>query len=174
MQKLVIVSTALWLPLLSLAQGSLKYDPPKGWVSKPPASAMRVAEFVLPRAMGDPEDASLTIYFFGGQGGSVEANLVRWTNQMVQPDGRPSRQVAKTERFSSNGMKVTVLDVSGAYTAEMRPGASERYNKSNFRMKAAVLETSAGPYFFKLIGPQKTVARWDESFATFIKSVRTQ
>lgn len=174
MQKLIIVVAALWLPLLSLAQVSLKYDPPKGWISKPPASAMRVAEFVLPKAMGDPEDASLAIFFFGGQGGSVEANLERWTNQMVQPDGRPSRQVAKTQSFSSNGMKVTVLDVSGTYTAEMRPGASERYNKSNFRMKAAVLETSAGPYFFKLTGPQKTVARWDDSFTTFIKSARTQ
>ena len=174
MQKLAIVSAALWLPLWTFAQGSLKYDPPKGWVSKPPASAMRVAEFVLPKAIGDPEDASLAIFFFGGQGGSVEANLERWTNQMAQPDGRDSRKVAKTERFTSNGMKVTVLDVSGTYTAEMRPGASERHNKPNFRLKAAVLETSAGPYFFKLTGPQKTVARWDESFATFIKSVRTQ
>jgi hypothetical protein len=31
---------------------------------------MRVAEFALPRADGDTEDAQLVVYYFGGSGGA--------------------------------------------------------------------------------------------------------
>ena len=44
------------------------------------------------------EDATFTLYFFGGQGGSVQANLDRWVNQIAQPDGRTSKDVAKTAK----------------------------------------------------------------------------
>ena len=40
-----------------------------------------------------------------------------------------------------------------------RPGAGERLNKPNFRMRAAVLETARGPYFVKFTGPAATVAQ---------------
>ncbi len=53
---------------------------------------MRFAEFTLPRAAGDFEDAQLVIYFFGkGAGGNVEDNIDRWLSQVQQPDGKPSR-----------------------------------------------------------------------------------
>ena len=94
------IAAMLLLFVLSLtgafAQTSLKVDTPQGWVSKPPASAMRVAEFTLPRATKDGEDAELAIFFFGGQGGSVQANIDRWIGQMTQPDGRASKELAKT------------------------------------------------------------------------------
>ena len=54
----------------------------------------------------------------------------------------------------------------------MSPGSSERHDNANYRMRAAVVETSAGPYFIKLTGPQKTVAKWDASFMAFLKSLR--
>jgi len=44
--------------------------------------------------------------------------------------------------------------------------------KPNFRMLAAVLETSQGPYFFKLVGPEQTVAHWATGFSQFMKSAR--
>ena len=42
----------------------------------------------------------------------------------------------------------------------------------NFRLMAAVVETPIGPYFFKLTGPDRTVARWNNRFAAFLRSVR--
>jgi len=159
------------IPSHAAPAGRLTYQAPSGWVSETPTSSMRVAQYQLPRAEGDPEDASLVVYYFGaGQGGSVEANLVRWTNRMEQPDGRPSSEKATTEKMTVNGLNVTVLDVTGTYWAEMMPGQGERLNKPNFRMRAVVVETPAGPYFFKLVGPEKTVQRWDDSFMEFIKS----
>lgn len=154
------------------AQVSLRYDAPAGWMPVEPSSPMRVAQFLLPRADGDPEDAECAVFYFGGEGGTVEANLDRWTNQMLQPDDSPSADVATTTSFEVGGMPVTVLDVPGIYAAAVRPGSMMRYYKRNFRLKAAVVETPDGPYFFKLTGPSGTVARWEPAFDALINSVR--
>jgi hypothetical protein len=157
------------------AQASLKFDAPPGWLGRPPASSMRVAEFTLPRAPGDAEDAELTLYFFGGQGGSVQANIDRWIGQMAQPDGRASKDAAKTSSLQTrSGLKASLVDVTGTYVAEVKPGAAERFNKPGFRLRAAVVETPRGPYFVKLTGPAATVARWDTSFLDFVSSLRIE
>lgn len=150
---------------------TVTFKAPDGWVSSPPTSSMRVAQYRLPRAEGDAEDAELIIFYFGqGQGGSTQANLERWMGQMKQPDGRPSGEVAKTTNTTVNGMSVTLLDLTGLYNAEMTPGGGERHNKPNARMRAAVVESPNGAYFVKLVGPLNTVNRWDESFMAFIKT----
>jgi hypothetical protein len=158
-----------------LAQASLKFDAPKEWASRTPASSMRIAEFTLPRAAKDAEDAELAIFFFGGQGGSVQANIDRWIGQMAQPDGRASREVATTTTLKTrSGMKVSLVDVTGTYVAEMKPGSSERLNKPGFRLRAAVVETPRGPYFVKLTGPAATIARWDKTFVDFLSGLRVE
>ena len=162
-------------PLCSFAAAALKFDAPKGWVSKTPTSSMRVAEFMLAKAPGDAEDATVTVYFFGGQGGSVQANMDRWIGQMAQPDGKPSKDVAKTSTVqTATGLKVSLVDVSGTYVAEVTPGSTERLNKPGFRQIAAVVETPDGPYFVKLTGPAGTVAKWKESLDAFLKSLRVE
>ena len=173
----LMVRTALAVLLLAttssaVGQQTLRYDAPDDWTERPPESPMRVTEFRLPRVPGDAEDAELVVFYFGGSGGSIEANLQRWIGQMEQPDGRPSFEVAATTGFETNGLTVTVLDVPGTYVAAISPGATSRLNKANFRLMAAVVETPAGPYFFKLTGPDRTVARWDNRFLAFLRSVR--
>ena len=166
----VMALTIAAATVVSAQPPTLRFSAPKEWTVTPSSSSMRVAQYALPRAPGDAEDGELIVYFFGGQGGSVQANLDRWLGQMEQPDGRPSKAVATTEVLTVSGMKVTVLDVSGKYVAEMAPGSPTRYNKPGFRLKAAVVETTGGPYFVKLTGPAKTVERWNTAFATFLKS----
>ena len=156
------------------AQGTLQFDAPLDWVQIDAPSPLRVAQFGLPRAPGDPEDAQLVVYYFGGEGGEVEANLERWTNQMLQPDGRPSSDVATTTSFDVAGLPVTVLDVPGIYSAEVQPGSRMRYYKRGFRLKAAVVETPAGPYFFKLTGPGRTVTDWEPGFNEMLATVTFQ
>ncbi len=155
----------------ALAAG-LTYTTPHGWQSEPPSSSMRVAQFVLPHAAGDPADADLVVYYFGGQGGGVEANIQRWIAQMQQRDGKPSTGVAKRETKTVNGLKVTLIDVSGTYTAEMMPGSAAHHDNANYRMRAGVVETPAGPYFLKLVGPAPTVAKWDQAFNAFVNSLK--
>ena len=172
-----MIRTTLALLLLATAgsavgQPALHYDAPDDWIEQPSESPMRVTEFRLPRVPGDAEDAELVVFYFGGSGGSVEANLQRWIGQMEQPDGRSSFEVASTTGFEANGLAVTVLDVPGIYVAAVSPGSATRLSKPNFRLMAAVVETPVGPYFFKLTGPDRTVARWNNRFAAFLRSVR--
>ncbi len=153
------------------AAGELKYKAPDVWVKEQTTSTMRVAQYKLPKAEGDPEDALLVIYFFGAtQGGAVQANIDRWISQMQQPDGSSSKDRAKTETSTVNGLKVTSVDVAGTYTAEMAPGTPSQRHDDSYRMRAAVIETPKGNYFLKLVGPAKTMNKWDMSVTDFVKS----
>jgi len=153
------------------ANGELHFKAPDGWVTEKPSSNMRVAQYKLPKAEGDPEDASLVLYYFGAtQGGTPQANIDRWIGQMQQPDGSASKDKAKSDNLTVNGLKVTTVDVTGTYTAEMSPGSGDRHNNSDYRLRAAVIETPKGNYFAKLVGPAKTIARWDPSFTDYLKS----
>jgi hypothetical protein len=75
---------------------------------------------------------------------------------------------------TATGLKVSLVDVSGTYIAEVTPGSSERLNKPGFRQIAAVVETKDGPYFVKVTGPAGTVAKWKESVDAFLKSLRAE
>jgi hypothetical protein len=158
--------------LLAAALVGLTYTTPDGWKTMPTSSSMRVAQFTLPRAAGDTADADLVVYYFGGSGGTVEANIERWLGQMQQPDGKPSSAVAQRQSRTINGLKVTLVDVSGTYVAEVTPGSTQRHNSPNFRLRAAVIETPNGPYFIKLTGPAKTVATSDGAYERFLTSVK--
>jgi hypothetical protein len=154
------------------ASGELRYTAPEGWVKEQPSSAMRVAQYKLPKAEGDSEDAALVVYFFGAtQGGTIQANIDRWISQIQQPDGSSSKDKAKTETATINGLKVTTVDVAGTYTAEMAPGTGNQRNDANYRLRAAVIETPKGNYFLKLVGPAKTMGRWEQSFTDYLKSL---
>lgn len=166
------VIAAIVALILSFA-GTLKFDVPIGWVSKTPTSTMRVADFSLPKVAGDAEDATATIFFFGvQQGGGVQANMDRWMSQMAQPDGKASKDVAKTSTLTSHGLKISVLDVPGTYVAETAPGSGQSLNKPGFRQLAAVIETPGGNYYVKLTGPAKTVAKWAGSYLGLLKTLR--
>ena len=158
-------------PQATAATGDLRYKAPDGWLTEKPSSAMRVAQYKLPKAEGDNEDASLVVYYFGStQGGTPQANIDRWISQIQQTDGSSSKDKAKTEAMTVNGLKITTVDVVGTYTAEMAPGSGTKHNDANYRLRAAVIETPKGNYFLKLVGPAKTVGRWDQAYADYVKS----
>jgi hypothetical protein len=167
---LVIVLCVVTLNTVTAQKSELKFRVPAGWVEQERTSSMRVAQYRLPKAPGDTEDASLVLYYFGqGQGGSTAANIDRWISQMKQPDGSALKG-AKDEHLEANGLKVTTVDVSGTYVAETAPGSGTFNNKPGYRLRAAVVETPNGSYFVKLVGPEKTVTQWNESFLSYIKS----
>lgn len=151
--------------------GEIKFKAPDGWTTEKPTSSMRAAQYTLPKAEGDKEDATLVLYYFGAnQGGTAQANIDRWIGQMKQADGSDSKSKAKTEEMTVNGLKVTTVDVTGIYTAEMAPGSQTFHNDADYRLRAAVIETPKGNYFVKLAGPVKTIARWDKEYNDYLKS----
>lgn len=168
---LILVCLALLQGVVAAQKSTLKFTVPAGWVEEERTSSMRVAQYRLAKVAGDSEDASLVLYYFGpGQGGSTTANIDRWISQMKQTEGAAAKDAAKQESLEVNGLKVTTVDVSGTYVAETAPGSGELLNKPMYRLRAAVVETPNGSYFVKLVGPAKTVAQWNDSFLSYLRS----
>jgi hypothetical protein len=152
--------------------GTLAFTAPPAWQARPAASSSRVAEFVIPRATGDTEDGELVVYYFGAGAGTIDANVDRWIGQIQQPDGGSTKSQAQRSSETVNGLRVTLVDATGTYVAEMRPGAAEHFNKPGFRLRAAVVETPRGPYYLKMTGPEKTIGAAGAAFAAFVGSLR--
>ncbi len=132
---------------------------------------MRAAQYKLPRVNGDKEDGLLILYFFGlGQGGSAQANIDRWIGQIVQPDGRPSKERAKTRSETINGLAVETVDVMGNYSGGMSPDSAPADKQAIFRLRGAVIDTPKGSYFVKLTGPEKTISHWESAYIEYLRS----
>jgi len=150
----------------------LSFTAQTGWVESEPTSSMRAAEYTLPGG-GGASDATLVVYYFGPErGGSVEANVTRWTEQFEQPDGRPTQEVLQRVERSVLGFPTSEVYLSGTYVAETFPGSGEVLNHPEWRMMGAIIESDHGFYYVKLVGPEQTVRRWELSFRTFLNAVR--
>lgn len=159
-------------PTPAASGDGLEFTAPPDWIMETPSTRMRRAQYRLPQVAGDPEDAEMAVFFFPGQGGSVQANVDRWIGQFSKPDGSPASEVAKITHKQSHGIPLTVLDVSGTYRGSGGPMMAASKPKADFRMLAAVAETSSGPWFFKLTGPARTVAKWEASFHSFLETLQ--
>jgi len=126
---------------------------------------MRHSQYRLP---GDAGDAELAI--FVGIGGGVQQNVDRWVNQFSNEDGSSAEGRAQTSKQQINGFEVTFVDVSGTYNPGTMGTSSGPMN--DYRMLGAVIETGSEPWFLKLTGPADTVGKWEESFKSFVESVR--
>lgn len=159
-----------WLLLLSFTASSrLAYDVPKEWKAVQSGSSMRLAQWSYGAG------SEVVVFYFGeGQGGGVEANLDRWYGQFEQPDGTSTRQRAKVTKSKVGELAVTRTDVSGTYIAPVRPGASERHQKPEYRMIAAVVEGPSGPWFIRFLGPAKEVSQGEASFDAFLSGLRLE
>ena len=148
------------------------FDAPKEWKEVPKGTfSMRLAEYTLPRADGDPEDATITLHHFGtNMGGSVDANVQRWLGQFNPKDGEPAIEKPK----DGDKPKITWVDVAGTYVAETRPGSGQRLNKPGWRMIAAVVEAEDGYYFVKAVGPKATIAKNADAIKAYARSAKAQ
>lgn len=158
-------------PVQPAAAGEVRYRVPEGWKVETPTSDMRAAQYKLPKAEGDREDALLILYYFGpGQGGSAQANIDRWISQITQPDGQPSKERAKIGTEVVNGLAVDTVDLKGNYSGGMSPDSAPGDKQAIYRLRGAVIDTPKGSYFVKLTGPEKTVAFWERDYTEYLRS----
>jgi hypothetical protein len=53
----------------------------------------------------------------------------------------------------------------------MRPGAADRHDQPDYAKLGANLESAKGPYYLKMVGPQKTVEGAAADFDAFLGSL---
>jgi hypothetical protein len=144
--------------------GGITVSIPDGWDSEPPSNSMRKAQY---RLSGDGGDAELVVTHFGMRGaGGVDVNIARWKGQFADSDG------GKIRKLTVSGMNVTVLDISGTFKGMGGPMTGVGTPVTGQRMLAAIVESPKGAFYLKLVGPVKTIGRWESTFDRFIGSVK--
>jgi hypothetical protein len=147
--------------------GGLVWNEPAGWQRSNAPGAMRKASYDVPAAEGDTEPASLGVFHFGDKAGSVEANIDRWVSQF---QGVTREQLKRTDR-SSGGLVQHIVEIEKGTFASGMPGGPTT-PKPGWALLGAIVETPSGPWFFKLVGPKRTVEKARDEFFRLLDSAK--
>ena len=81
----------------------------------------------------------------------------------------------RNRRIDAENDPATVVDLSGTYLFSPTPMSPEKTSKPGYRMLGAIVEGPGGSLFFKLTGPEGTVAANVAGFDAMLSSItRTQ
>jgi hypothetical protein len=153
-------------------KGGLKCDAPTDWKSVQPSSAMRMAQYQVPRVGGDTEDGELALFYFGNSGaGGIDETFKRWTAAF---DAESSGKAKRTTRKAS-GQDVEEIEVAGTFdTGKTMSGTmgTDSGARKESALLGAILQTTDGPYYFKLTGPTKTVTGARKAFDKMLDSCK--
>jgi hypothetical protein len=129
---------------------------------------MRRAQYRVPGPAGDAE--CVVFYFGPGQGGDASSNAARWAGQFHAPDGGGSAPAPRTAGLRVGDLEVTTVEVEGTYSGGM--GGAATGGKPGYRLVGAIVAGPDANWFFKLTGPEKTVAAQKGAFEGMIRSLR--
>ena len=147
----------------------ISFEIPKTWKSVKPSSAMRLTQIKVGPEKGDTEAAELVLFAFPGGGGTVDANLARWKLQFEGKDGNAPEIITDTRK--GKNVEVTFAETSGRFVAAVTPGAAEKFDKSDWRLLGAIVQSNDTGYYFKMVGPDKTMKAAKPAFEAMIKSM---
>ena len=134
---------------------------PKEWERAEVSSTMRKGAFTIP---GPGGDAQLVVYRFPGGAGTPEQNIDRWKGQVEGGD-------AKITEVEANGLKIMALDVNGRFAGQAMPGVPPTPAIEEARMFAAAIGGSGDPWYFKVVGPAKTLDVWAQPWTTLLAAL---
>jgi hypothetical protein len=149
--------------------GSMKWTQPARW-QPGPEKPMRSATYLIPAAAGDSEGGECAV--FENIGGGVDANIKRWIGQFEQPDSSSSDAKAKLAKETINGFPVSTVDLTGIFAGGGMAMGQPAGKKPGYRLLGAIIEAPSGPIYFKLTGPEKTIAAAQKEFQELLKSVK--
>jgi len=151
-----------------LELAGMKSTPPADWKEENPSNAMRQAQFKLPKAEKDKDDAELALFAFPGGSGSLEANLKRQLDKFAE-EGRKD----KTDKIKVGTIEATYQDVSGSFMKKAFPMAKESTKMENYRQLYVVFEAKDGKqYYLTLLGSKDTVEKHKKGFEEFLKNFK--
>ncbi len=134
---------------------------PSGWSSEPTVG-MRKATYRIAKAAGDAEDATVSVIQAGG---TVDDNVSRWKEQFDAP-----HDFSRSESTISN-LKITMVEVHGTYTGGGVMVGESPNPRPGWALRGAIVSAGPQPYFFKMLGPDKTVAAARQDFQALVDSI---
>jgi hypothetical protein len=143
----------------------ITFEIPTTWKPIQPKSSMRKAQVQIAASAGDAEGADLSLYVFPGGAGGVDANVERWRGQFTDDEG--DTPPVETERIKSKNAEVTRVEVAGTFKDPFAPGGP----KEGFRLLGAIVITEERGYYFKMVGPDKTIKDAEKDFDAMVASI---
>ncbi len=143
--------------------GNVRLTAPEGWIRKKPQIAFILAEFNLPRAEGDAEDAQLTVTAVGE---NTPKNLDRLREQLGKTPAQGSVEPIRIE-----GMEVTLVDTLLDPADSHGPFAPPR-GGGRYRVLNAIAPIGNKLYFIHCSGPEKTVGARAGEFRAFLQTMK--
>ena len=130
---------------------------------------MRKATYKVPKHADDPEQPELAISVAGG---AIDANIDRWVAQFDEG----AKGTLKKSSRKVGAYDVTIVELTGTFAGNNMPGAPTPAGpKPGFALLAAIVPVDAeARWFFKMVGPAKSVAAAKSDFDALINSVRQQ
>jgi hypothetical protein len=157
----------------TFAVGPLTGTLPENWESRPPASSMRKAEFLIPNPEENGLPGIVAAFYFGPSAGTIEMNIERWVGQFSQPDGQPlSEDAASRETFKAGEMDVVMVSFRGTQKASSMPGGMQMHAMEGWMNVSGIINTPQGPWFFKGTGPEDLMTDQKPAFKSMLESVR--
>ena len=149
--------SAATLPASAISSSNaLQWTAPAGWVEKTPGS-IRKGSFAI-------GDADLAITAFPGDVGGLLANLNRWRGELQLEPLTSADLPTATVTVPAGGPSLRFLLVDFAGSAAGTPT----------RTLGAILPVGGDTYFFKLKGPDATVAAAKNDFLAFLATVKAR
>ena len=141
---------------------------PSDWQQVDPSSSMRLVQFVVP-GNKPGQSAELIFYYFGvGQGGTPQANIVRWQSQFRAADGTPpTPQVVGSE---VSGLPVTRVKLQGSYARGIGAGSGGT-GKPDQTLIAALLQTPQGQVTIQLHGDTSLIDALEPDFDRMLHDI---
>jgi len=152
--------------------GMLTWDTPATWTQEQPSNAMRMAQYRVPAAGGDAGDGECVVFYFGpGQGGDAPSNVARWMSMFTMPEGGPVEGKVSEQKLGDK--LVTRIEAAGTYQpTAMMMGGPPPAKQPGSMMLGAIVPGADANWFFRCIGPQKTIAANRAAFDGFIASLK--
>ena len=143
---------------------------PEAWEAKEATSEMRAAVFTVPTAHELFDDGELIVFYFGeDQGGTVEMNVQRWTNQFRTASG--DMVSPRITRETVAGMSTVIVELTGVYDPGAAMGGSGPLPGSTMMMQS-IVEGPRGKVFIRMLGPAEAVQPHRDHYLRMIRSLR--
>ncbi len=157
------------------AVAPLLWDVPPTWTSNTarPGSAQKAA-YRVPKAGDAKAEAEVVVVFLGtGSVGDVDKTFGLWSAEFESPDNAaPTRAPLDGGRFP-----IDTLEAAGKYKVGVGPQVGRQKKnpmqmmREHYRLVGAVVKTpDRGNWFFKMTGPEDTVAASRDAFLSMVRS----
>ncbi|MEM6507070.1 MAG: hypothetical protein AAF711_16650 [Planctomycetota bacterium] len=148
---------------------SWTWEVPAGWVDAPEVPDQLIADYRFPGATDHTLPGRMTVSKIDGDAGGIEANVLRWLQQLYVTTARSLGPKDKISQPMSMGVgDATFVELYGQYQGEHNPT----------RISAAIVQIPAEgggvfqTWFFKLAGDDATIEQHRMGMAQMILTFR--